>query len=156
MWDQSLDWEDPLEEEMATHSSGVTWEIPWAEESGGLQSMASQSWTWLSSWAAAAGPLATELPSVPFPMGGPFHVKYKNVFTDFMDNEILDLFKLKQNPKQAPLKLRSFQACYKGQNNSLKTKWRRLGPRFWEIASIITDLFYKDEVEMNDLKIAWD
>ena len=49
-------------------------------------------------------------------------MKYKNVFTDFMDNEILDLFKLKQNPKQAPLKLRSFQACYKGQNNSLKTK----------------------------------
>ena len=28
---QSLDWEDPLEEEMATHSSILAWEIPWAE-----------------------------------------------------------------------------------------------------------------------------
>ena len=31
---QSLDWEDPLEEEMATHSSIVAWRIPWAEEPG--------------------------------------------------------------------------------------------------------------------------
>ena len=38
----SLGWEDPLEEEMATHSSILAWKIPWAEESGGLQSMGSQ------------------------------------------------------------------------------------------------------------------
>ena len=31
--------EEPLEKEMATHSSVLAWEIPWAEESGGLQSM---------------------------------------------------------------------------------------------------------------------
>ena len=36
---------DPLEEEMATHSSIVAWEIPWTEEPGGLQSMVSQSRT---------------------------------------------------------------------------------------------------------------
>ena len=41
MWVQSLGWEDPLEEEMATHSSFVTWRIPWAKESGGLQSIGS-------------------------------------------------------------------------------------------------------------------
>ena len=41
-WVQSLDQEDPLEEEMATHSSILTWEIPWTEESRGLQSMGSQ------------------------------------------------------------------------------------------------------------------
>ena len=41
-WVHSLDWEDPLEEEMATHSSILTWEIPWREEPGGLQSMGSQ------------------------------------------------------------------------------------------------------------------
>ena len=35
---QSLDWEDPLEKEMATHPSTVAWEIPWTEEPGGLQS----------------------------------------------------------------------------------------------------------------------
>ena len=39
---QSLGWEDPLEKEMATHSSALAWEIPWTEESGGLQSMGSQ------------------------------------------------------------------------------------------------------------------
>ena len=44
---QSLGWEDPLEEEMATHSSILAWEIPWTEEPVGLQSMGSQkSWTW--------------------------------------------------------------------------------------------------------------
>jgi len=36
MWVQSRGWEDPLEEEMATHSSVVAWEIPWTEEAGGL------------------------------------------------------------------------------------------------------------------------
>jgi len=35
---QSLDWEDPLEEGMATHSSILAWRIPWTEEPGGLQS----------------------------------------------------------------------------------------------------------------------
>ena len=39
---QSLGWEDPLEKEMATHSSILAWRIPWMEESGGLQSMGSQ------------------------------------------------------------------------------------------------------------------
>ena len=37
-----LGWKDPLEEEMATHSSILAWEIPWAEEPGGLQSTGSQ------------------------------------------------------------------------------------------------------------------
>ena len=32
---QSLGWEDPLEKEMATHSSILAWEIPWTEEPGG-------------------------------------------------------------------------------------------------------------------------
>ena len=41
-WVQSLDGVDPLEEEMATHSSILAWEIPWAEEHGGLQSVGSQ------------------------------------------------------------------------------------------------------------------
>ena len=39
---QSLGWEDPLEKEMATHSSILAWRIPWREEPGGLQSMGSQ------------------------------------------------------------------------------------------------------------------
>ena len=39
---QTLGLEDPLEEEMATHSSILVWKIPWTEEPGGLQSMGSQ------------------------------------------------------------------------------------------------------------------
>ena len=39
---QSLDWEDPLEKEMATHFSAYTWKIPRTEEHGGLQSLGSQ------------------------------------------------------------------------------------------------------------------
>ena len=42
MWVRSLGWEDPLEEEMATHSSFLAWRIPWTEEPGELQSMGSQ------------------------------------------------------------------------------------------------------------------
>ena len=39
---QLLGREDPLEQEMATHSSILAWEIPWTKEPGGLQSMGSQ------------------------------------------------------------------------------------------------------------------
>ena len=44
---QSLGWEDPLEKEMTTHSSVLAQRIPQTEEPGGLQSMGSQSQTWL-------------------------------------------------------------------------------------------------------------
>ena len=39
MWVQSLGWEDPLEQEIATHSSILARRIPWTEEPGGLRSM---------------------------------------------------------------------------------------------------------------------
>ena len=45
MWEtqvQSLGEEDPLEKEMATHSSILAWRIPWTDEPGGLQSMGPQ------------------------------------------------------------------------------------------------------------------
>ena len=42
MWVLSLGWEDPLEKEMAPHSSILAWEIPWTEDLGGLQSMGLQ------------------------------------------------------------------------------------------------------------------
>ena len=44
MWEtrvRSLGWENPLEKEMATHSSILAWKIPWTGEPGGLQSMGS-------------------------------------------------------------------------------------------------------------------
>ena len=41
-WFQSLGWEDPLQKEMAIHSSILAWEIPWTEEPGGLQFTVSQ------------------------------------------------------------------------------------------------------------------
>jgi len=46
MWVRSQGQEDPLEKEMATHSSIVAWEISWTEKSGGLQSMGLQN-SWL-------------------------------------------------------------------------------------------------------------
>ena len=46
---QFLGWENPLEKEMATHSSILAWRIPWTEEPGGLLFMGLQSWTRLSS-----------------------------------------------------------------------------------------------------------
>ena len=42
VWVQSLGQEDPLEKKVAIHSSILAWEIPWTEESGGLQSMGLQ------------------------------------------------------------------------------------------------------------------
>ena len=45
MWEvqvQSLGWDDPLEKGMATHSSILSWRIPWTEEHGGLQSLGLQ------------------------------------------------------------------------------------------------------------------
>ena len=44
-WVLSLDQEDPLEKEMAIHSSTIAWKVPWTEEPGRLQSMGSQSRT---------------------------------------------------------------------------------------------------------------
>ena len=38
-WAQSLGWEDPLEEEMATHSRILAWRIPWTEEPGRLHAV---------------------------------------------------------------------------------------------------------------------
>ena len=55
MWVRSLGWEDPLEQEMATHSSIFAWKIPWTKEPGGLQSAA----------AAAAAAAAKSLQSCP-------------------------------------------------------------------------------------------
>ena len=45
---RSLAWDDPLEKEMATHSSVLAWRIPWMEEPGGLQSTGFRSQTRLS------------------------------------------------------------------------------------------------------------
>ena len=42
MWVQSLGWEGPLEKRKATHSSLLSWRIPWTQEPDGLQSMGSQ------------------------------------------------------------------------------------------------------------------
>ena len=53
MWEtrlQSLGWEDPLQKEMATHSSTRAWRIPWTEEPSRLQTMELQSQTRLSNF----------------------------------------------------------------------------------------------------------
>ena len=54
---QSLDWEDPLVEGTATHSSILTWRTPWTEEPGGLQAIRSQRVMWLSTHARVSAKL---------------------------------------------------------------------------------------------------
>ena len=49
-WVPSLGREDPLEKEIAAHSSIVDWKIPWSKEPGGLQSLGLQSQTQLSTY----------------------------------------------------------------------------------------------------------
>ena len=62
----SLGWEDPLEKEMATHSSTLAWRIPWREEPGRLQSMGSQrvGHDWATSLSLSPFPLAPPLSSI--------------------------------------------------------------------------------------------
>ena len=48
MWEtqvQSLGWEDPLEKEMAIHSSTIAWKIPWTEEPHGYSPWVAKNWT---------------------------------------------------------------------------------------------------------------
>ena len=52
-WVRSLGWEDPLEKEVATHSSTLAWKIPWTEERSRLQSRVAKSWTRLSDFTSS-------------------------------------------------------------------------------------------------------
>ena len=63
-WIRFLDWEDPLEKEMATLSSILVWRIPWTEEPGGLQSMWSQE-SDTTKWLSLSLILGAELPRLP-------------------------------------------------------------------------------------------
>ena len=86
-WVQSLDREDPLEEEMATHSSFLAWMC--TEDSGGLQSLATQSWTWLrihmeKEMATHSSVLAWRIPGTGEPGGLP-SVGLRRVGHDWSD-----------------------------------------------------------------------
>ena len=84
---QSLGQEDPLEKEMATHSSILAWEIPWTEESSRLQSIVSQkSWTWLSDWTITTTNYLINLLSSEGQKAkhGPLMVKNQSVGTVFL------------------------------------------------------------------------
>ena len=65
---QSLDWEDLLEKEMATHSLILAWRIPWTEEPGALQSMVLQRVR--HDWATNTFPLFRSFQSLKFPEKG--------------------------------------------------------------------------------------
>ena len=72
-WVQSLGWKDPLEKEMATHSSILAWWIPWTEEPGGLQSTGLQrvGHDWATSLHFTLGNLSTLLARTIFSMWMP-------------------------------------------------------------------------------------
>ena len=92
---RSLGQEDPLEEEMATHSSILAWEIPWAEEPGGLQSMGFSPWSLkkrdTTEYARLpSGPrelpavfsFLYQMPTIPRP---PFWAQLQKLFSEFSD-----------------------------------------------------------------------
>ena len=61
---QSLDWEDPLEKEMATHSSILAWKIPWTEEPGGATLHGvTKIQTWLSTHTPPVDSVSLENPN---------------------------------------------------------------------------------------------
>ena len=72
-WVWALGWEDPLEKEMAIHSSTLAWKIPRTEEPGGLQSMGSQraGHNWVTSLHFSKDPVHTVLQSVPLTLQQP-------------------------------------------------------------------------------------
>ena len=61
---QSLGWEDPLEKEMAAHSSSLAWKIPWTEKPGRLLSTGSQTRTQLSEFTHSFTPSSLLLLSI--------------------------------------------------------------------------------------------
>ena len=74
----SLGWEDPLEKEMETHSSILAWEMPWTEETGGIQSMGSQRVEYI---------LATKQQSLFLHMKGQLHaIQYCFHFGNFVEH----------------------------------------------------------------------
>ena len=92
---RSLGQEDPLEEEMATHSSILAWEIPWAEEPGGFQSMGFSPWGLkerdTTEYARLpSGPrelpavfsFLYQMPTIPRP---PFWAQLQKLFSEFSD-----------------------------------------------------------------------
>ena len=70
---QPLGWEDPLEEEMATHCSIPAWKILWAEEPGGLQSMGSQESDTIEHTHTAPGTLPFQALPAPAPQNYQYH-----------------------------------------------------------------------------------
>ena len=79
-WLQSLDQEDPLEKEMATHSSVLAWRIPWTEEPGRLQTMGLQRVTCLSNLNIhISGEGTGETSEKPTALGVGLPVKTKNL-----------------------------------------------------------------------------
>ena len=66
---RSLDQEDPLKEDMTTHSSILAWRIPWREEPGGLQSIGSQRirHNWSNLYACTTGPVRFRVSNIELP-----------------------------------------------------------------------------------------
>ena len=83
---QSLGWEDPLEEEMATHSRILAWRIPWTEEHGGLHSMELQNvrhdWATIAHSLGYLLQLFAQSPQLKLTVEGMFCGSFKPLFTE--------------------------------------------------------------------------
>ena len=99
-----------LEKRMATHSSILAWSIPWTEEPGRLQSMGSQSWTWVSDWHKR---------QTPHPSGGCWLLDAYN-YIPKTSPRYLSTNQLEESPPVAPLNpnVASKHHCLKSIRNS--------------------------------------
>ena len=85
-WVQFLGWEDPLEKEMAIHSSTLAWKIPWTEEPDRLQSMGSQGRTRLSDFTFTFFHFVWVLVDFIFQEIGLIHLSYQNYRNKVLHN----------------------------------------------------------------------
>ena len=101
----SLGQEGPLEEGMATYSSILAWEIPWTEESGGLESMGSQKLDTVTKPSPVQGPISSVLDEASFPgfwMGAILLYPHRAFPGDSMQPELVSLSSLSQFPFPPP------------------------------------------------------
>ena len=85
-WVWSLGWEDPLEQVMATHSTILTWRLPWIEEPGGLQSMGSQRvrGCWVTEHSTASCPYEQEAEGDHDRRGNVREVEFREMFVSWL------------------------------------------------------------------------
>ena len=125
-WVRALGWEDPLEKEMAIHSSTIAWKIPWTEEAGRLQSMGLQrvghDWATSLSLFLSRFRLSLTLPALSHNSSS---FKSSSTVSSSLDHKLLE---------------DGLQACLTHPRNYYACPLARWMPKHWQICEVNTDL----------------